>query len=229
VGAISSRPRCSRSPRLLRGDWRLAGSRGAQGWSDLDRVREYQSGDPLARIHWRQTAKRGELQTKVMRGSDGERSVTALVLDATGDGGGAAHFEEAVTTTASLAHAIAREGGVPALVCAGPSALAPRAARPAGLDMILAEAGTGGREGDLIEAVRAASATSRGGGVLIVSARARPELRAAARASGGRIGVVLLGEEWHGVAELRAAGVSVVTAAGAAALAATAEGRRVAA
>jgi hypothetical protein len=215
--------------KLLRGGWRFAGSRGARGWSDLDRVREYRSGDPLARIHWRQTAKRGELQTKVMRGSDGDRAVTALVLDATADGGGPAAFEEAVTTAASLAHVVAREGGVPALACAGAGAPAPRPARPVAIDAVLAEVVAGGTEADLIESVRAASAASRGGGVLIVSARPRAELAAAARASGGRIGVVLLGGGREGVQELRAAGAAVVTAESASALAAVAEGRRVAA
>lgn len=204
--------------RLLRVAWAHEGRRGASGWGDLDRVREYRRGDPIARIHWRQTAKRGELHTKVLQGSDGRRAATALVLDATGDGGGHA-FEEAVTVVASLASAIAEGGAEPVLLlaCDEGAGRANRPLRGRVVDRALAGVEAAGEIG-LVDAVGAATAASAAGGVVLVTARPRGDLRQASQAAGGRLAVVLLGAAAARVGELRAAGVPAAAAADARAL-----------
>lgn len=73
--------------------------------TDLDRVREYRAGDPLSHVHWAQTAKRGQLQTKVLAGQAAAGAGFAVALDARGAcREDPIAFEEAVATTASLAH-----------------------------------------------------------------------------------------------------------------------------
>ncbi len=51
------------------------------GFGELDRVRDYQAGDALSRIHWGQTAKRGRLQTKELRATEGAGRSVLLLLD----------------------------------------------------------------------------------------------------------------------------------------------------
>ncbi len=202
--------------RLLRVAWIDEGRRGSAGWGDLDRVREYRRGDPLARIHWRQTAKRGELQTKVMRGSDGERAATALVLDATGSGGGPVGFEEAVTVVASLAQSLMAAGASPTVVCAGTDApaTAGRGPRPGAVDQALAAVTPGGEGDALAAAVRGAA-----GGVVVVSAQPRADLVGAHRGARGRVAVLLVGPATIAAPELRAAGITVLATDDAASLA----------
>ena len=203
--------------RLLRVAWIDEGRRGAAGWGDLDRVREYRRGDPLARIHWRQTAKRGELQTKVMRGSDGERAATALVLDATGAGGGPVDFEEAVTVVASLAQSLVAGGAAPSVVCAGsdtPPAVV-RGARQGAVDQSLATVAPGGGGDTLAAAVRGAAGD---GGVVVVSAQPSADLVGAIRGAGGRGAAILVGAAVVLAPELRAAGIPVLATDDAASL-----------
>jgi uncharacterized protein (DUF58 family) len=72
------------------------------GFGELERVRDYQPGDPLSRVHWAQTAKRGRLQTKELRAADGSgRSVVVLV-------DGAAPAGEALEIAVSAGAAVAR-------------------------------------------------------------------------------------------------------------------------
>ena len=59
------------------------------GFGELERVRDYRAGDPLSRVHWAQTAKRGRLQTKELRASEGPGKAVMLLLDASpGEGAG---------------------------------------------------------------------------------------------------------------------------------------------
>ncbi|MDD3470133.1 MAG: DUF58 domain-containing protein [Thermoguttaceae bacterium] len=88
-------------------------------------VRPYQYGDPMRRIHWRATARTGELHSKVY-----EPSIVAgatIVLDFL-----SAHYEEiegeargelAVTMTASLVHALAQRNEEIGLITNGRDAI----------------------------------------------------------------------------------------------------------
>jgi uncharacterized protein (DUF58 family) len=77
------------------------------GFGELDRVRDYQPGDPLSRIHWAQTAKRGRLQTKVLRAADGSGRTVMVLVDGAAPAGDA--LELAVSAGAAVArHAAAR-------------------------------------------------------------------------------------------------------------------------
>jgi len=71
-------------------------------------IRPYQQGDPLNRIHWRATARTGELHSRLYETS---RVAGAMFLldfhrGSYSTGGGAAAMELAVTTVASLANAV---------------------------------------------------------------------------------------------------------------------------
>jgi uncharacterized protein (DUF58 family) len=75
------------------------------GFGELDRVRDYQPGDPLSRVHWAQTAKRGRLQTKVLRAAEGSGRTVMVLAD------GAAPPGDALELAVSAAAAIARHAG----------------------------------------------------------------------------------------------------------------------
>ena len=78
------------------------------GFGELDRVRDYQPGDPLSRVHWAQTAKRGRLQTKVLRAAEGSgRSVLVLVDGAAPPGD---DLETAISAGAAVARHAAGRG-----------------------------------------------------------------------------------------------------------------------
>lgn len=91
--------------------------RGSRDWAELEGVRDYRPGDPLSRVHWGQTAKRGTLQTKELVGDDGRGRGIVVLLDARSDpaqgAGPAAPFEVAVAAAASLCAHLAG-GAVPA-------------------------------------------------------------------------------------------------------------------
>ncbi len=71
-------------------------------------VRCYESGDPLRRVHWRATARTGELQSKVYEATTLAGATILLDFHQSGyPSRGEPHRSElAVTTAASLAHAI---------------------------------------------------------------------------------------------------------------------------
>ncbi|MEW6142552.1 MAG: DUF58 domain-containing protein [Chloroflexota bacterium] len=72
-------------------------------------ARDYQLGDPFKRVHWKASARRGELQARVYESTTSLS--TMLVLDAAGFGGGGEDdFELAVTAVASLAAAVSGAG-----------------------------------------------------------------------------------------------------------------------
>jgi uncharacterized protein (DUF58 family) len=71
-------------------------------------IRPYQQGDPLNRIHWRATARTGELHSRLYETSRVAGAVFLLDFHRASysTGGGAAAMELAVTTVASLANAV---------------------------------------------------------------------------------------------------------------------------
>lgn len=75
------------------------------GFELIKTVREYRSGDPMRSIHWRSTAKAGELRVKETEGGSEVPGRLAIVLDLGADHTPAT-FEHAITLAASLcAHA----------------------------------------------------------------------------------------------------------------------------
>lgn len=81
--------------------------------SSLESLREYVPGDPLSRVHWGQSAKRGRLHTKVFRPDDGGGRIGTVLLDCALDSQRDEEaFEVAVMAAASVMRAVdARRGG----------------------------------------------------------------------------------------------------------------------
>jgi uncharacterized protein (DUF58 family) len=88
-------------------------------------VRPYQTGDPLTRVHWRATARTGQLHSKIYEPST--IAGASLLLDFHEAGyhskGEPFRSELAVTAAASLAHAVAQLGQQIGLVSNGHDAL----------------------------------------------------------------------------------------------------------
>lgn len=183
------------------------------GFGELDRVRDYQAGDALSRIHWGQTAKRGRLQTKELRAADGAGRSVLLLLDGAVAAG--EDLETTVSATAALARHLAGRGEPVALVHTGAPPLRLAAGRggwPA-VEVALARFAPGG-ERALPLAVRA-EATAPGAPELIIvlTCGADPALAGAAaqaRAIGVGAAAVLVGPATAAAGELAAAGVEVV-------------------
>lgn len=204
------------------------GARGAgrrrrgEDWGELERVRDYREGDPLSRVHWGQTAKRGRLQTKQLRGTDGERPTTLVLLDAgaaSAGGGPDGPFETAVTAAAALvrhlegrgrAVAFAHSGRRAERVPAGPGAW------PA-TEAALARVRPDGAATATL-ALRAAAGGRRGGPDAVVLVTGAPDadlpaaLAATARGGVGATAVVA-GPHPSAVAALTAAGAAVLSIA----------------
>lgn len=80
--------------------------------SSLEGLREYRPGDPLARVHWGQSAKRGRLHTKVFRPEDGGGRIATVLIDASAQAGASADDRElAIVAAASVARSVATGGG----------------------------------------------------------------------------------------------------------------------
>jgi uncharacterized protein (DUF58 family) len=76
---------------------------------DLHSVREYEQGESLRKVHWRSTAKRGELMVKELE--DAPRDEVAVLLDARSRGGASSEsFDLQVRAAGSLLLAQARRG-----------------------------------------------------------------------------------------------------------------------
>ncbi len=128
------------APALRRPFWAAGGMRpdaaGAagrgRGGGELEGVRDHRPGDPLSRIHWPQTAKRGRLQAKELRGGEGGGREALVLLDDRGDpeigGKPDGAFETAVTAAAALVRHLSERGLAVGLAAPG-SGLALAAAR----------------------------------------------------------------------------------------------------
>lgn len=187
------------------------------GFGELDRVRDYQPGDPLSRVHWAQTAKRGRLQTKVLRAAEGSgRSVLVLV-------DGAAAPGDDLETAISAGAAVARHAGGRG----DPFGLAHTGRRPArlpvgratwhGAETALTRLEAGG-DRSLALALRAeATAPDPPDVVLVATSAGDPGLAAAvaqAGALGVQVAVVLSGPASAAAGELTLAGADVAIARG---------------
>lgn len=182
------------------------------GFGELDRVRDYQAGDALSRVHWAQTAKRGRLQTKEMRSSEGAGRTVLLLLDGAVPAGEA--FEIAVIATSALARHLAERREPVSLVHTGRIAARIPAAR-AGWPVVqiaLARVQAGG-ERSLALALRAEStATDAPDLIIVLTCRAETGLPAAAtqaRRLGVGVAAVLVGPAAVASADLTAIGIDV--------------------
>jgi uncharacterized protein (DUF58 family) len=75
---------------------------------DLHSVREYEQGESLRKVHWRSTAKRGQLMVKELE--DAPRDEVAILLDAEAGSSVAESFDVQVRAAGSLLLAQARRG-----------------------------------------------------------------------------------------------------------------------
>jgi uncharacterized protein (DUF58 family) len=187
------------------------------GFGELDRIRDYQAGDPLSRVHWAQTAKRGRLQTKVLRAAEGSgRSVMVLVDGAAPAG---SDLETAVTAAAAVARHVAERGEPLGLSHTGrhPARIAVGRATRAETELALARLEPGG-ERALPLALRAEATAPDPPDLLVVATSAGdPGLAAAtAQALGAGVGVavILAGPAAAGAGELARAGAEVAIVAG---------------
>ena len=196
----------------------LSGSRRSaeSGFGELDRVRDYQPGDALSRIHWAQSAKRGRLQTKELRAPAGSGRTVVVLLDGAVPPG--PDFETAVTATAALCRHLAQRGDPVALLATGrvPARLPARAGWPA-MDLALARVAAGGDRA-LGLAMRAELMASDAPDLMIVVTAARdPAILQAVgqgRAAGAGVAAVLVGPAAASSAELEAAGADVAVVPG---------------
>ncbi len=187
------------------------------GFGELDRVRDYQPGDPLSRVHWAQTAKRGRLQTKVLRAAEGTGRTLMVLVD------GAAPDGDALELAVSAGAAAARHAGARA----EPFGLVHTGRRPARIPVGRAtwpaaeQALTrlvGGGERSLALALRAeATAADPPELVLVATSAGEPALPAAvsqARGLGVQVAVVLTGPAGAAAGELAVAGADVAIVTG---------------
>lgn len=196
-----------------------AGSRRGSdsGFGELDRVRDYQPGDPLSRVHWAQTAKRGRLQTKELRAPSGSGRTVVVLLDGAVPPG--PDFETAVTAAAALCRHLAGRGDPVALAATGrvPARLAARAGWPA-MELALARV-AGGGDRPLGLAMRAElTAPDAPDLVIVVTAARQPAVLPAVgqgRAAGTGVAAVLVGPAAASSADLEAAGADVAVVPGA--------------
>jgi len=84
-------------------------------------VREYQEGDALRRVHWRSTAKRGQLIVREFE-DDVSGSVT-LLLDTRATGTDDAIFEDLIRAAASVAHFVVQSGRSIRVIAAQPDGI----------------------------------------------------------------------------------------------------------
>ena len=172
---------------------------------------------PLSRVHWAQTAKRGRLQTKVLRAAEGTGRTVMVLVDGAAPAGDA--LELAVSAGAAAArHAGARAepfglvhtGRRPARIPVG------RATWPAA-EQALTRLVPGG-ERSLSLALRAeASAPDPPELILVATSAGEPALPAAvsqARGLGVQVAVVLTGPAAAAAGDLAGAGADVAIVSG---------------
>ncbi len=187
------------------------------GFGELDRVRDHQPGDPLSRIHWAQTAKRGRLQTKELRAPAGSGRTAVVLLDGAVPPGD--DFETAVTAAAALCRHLALRRDPVALMVTGrvPARLSPRDGGWPAMELALARAAAGGDRA-LGLAMRSELTAPDPPDLLLVGTAARDPASLAAvgqgRAAGAGVAAVLTGPAAASSAELQAAGADVAVVPG---------------
>jgi uncharacterized protein (DUF58 family) len=79
---------------------------------DLHSVRDYEQGESLRKVHWRSTARRGQLMVKELEDAPRDEVVVLLDCDPAGDVGAqpGSSFDVAVRAAGSVLHAHARRG-----------------------------------------------------------------------------------------------------------------------
>ena len=206
-------PRLDGAPRGPRSRGHGVRRRGAQsGFGELDRVRDYRSGDALSRVHWAQTAKRGRLQTKEMKAPEGTGRTTLILLDGAVPAGD--DFETTVTAAAALARHFAERREPFAFAHTGrrPVRIGAVRATWSVVEMALAQIEPGG-ERTLGLALRAyAMAGDAPDAIIALTCAADAGLLAAtaqARALGVAVTAVLAGPAAAASADLTAAGAQV--------------------
>jgi uncharacterized protein (DUF58 family) len=169
------------------------GGAGTAGGERGMSTREYRAGDDVRRVHWRSTARRGELM--VRQDEQPRQRRGAVVLDRRpGAFADAAAFERAVSAAASLAVSLHDAGAAVHLELGPPSAPAAGVAGREGLLEALALVDLGD-EASLTAALAAAlggraAAEARDGVLAVVAgtlSRADAELLAGAQAAGGAV------------------------------------------
>ncbi|SDQ62838.1 Protein of unknown function DUF58 [Curtobacterium sp. UNCCL20] len=123
---------------------------GQGGSADDSELRPYRPGDPIRRVHWGQSAKRGELHVRQTTQAQPPEAVIALDvrresyqrlgrddLAELSDLGGDAAFEHAVVVAASVARALAARTSRVLLVSDGPSGSTRHAGDAGGLTDVL--------------------------------------------------------------------------------------------
>lgn len=189
----------------------------------VDGLREYRSGDPLSRVHWGQSAKRGRLHTKVFRADDGAGRVATVLLAVPAGAATDGDAELAVTAAASVCRAAAgagRDRGV-TLMSGGDATPVECDGDEAMVRLARVRTGTGPTAGELLR--RAMRLLPPGAGVVVATPVADddlPEAALVARRAGLEAVVVLTGAAAAAQAALTARGVPVVAAADEASLAA---------
>jgi uncharacterized protein (DUF58 family) len=174
----------------------LTRSAAASGEDDIA-TREYRYGDDLRRVHWRSTARRGELM--VRRDEQPRQMRATVLLDARAAGhrgdGPASSFEWAVSAAASVAaHLSAQRYGLRLLVDGSPPGWS-GAGDPEGVGRILDDLAVAqlGGPGELTEAVTALSRSGGDGMVVAVLGEASADdVRTLATLARGTRGVAIL-------------------------------------
>lgn len=187
------------------------------GFGELERVRDYQTGDPVSRVHWGQTAKRGRLQTKVLRGADASAGTLLVLLDGAAPAG--PDLETAVTAAAALARHAAERGDPFALCHTGrvPARLPAGRASWAAAELALARLEPGGERSLALALREQAAGPEPIDRVAVVTSAGDPGLAAAVeqvRRLGASVGVVLAGAAAAAAVQLTRAGADVAVVAG---------------
>lgn len=164
---------------------------------DLDGVRDYLAGDPLSRVHWGQTARRGRLQTKDMHAPSSGGRPTMVLLDCSVSAGRDAEvFETTVVAGASLARHLVAAGRFVALVHTGLAPCPVPSARWDDMERVLARVVADGETPVSGALDRACARRPAPAAVLLVTGVADPGLPRVIRragAGGVRVECVLCG------------------------------------
>jgi uncharacterized protein (DUF58 family) len=179
IEALTSTTGGGEAPRIARRARQLVGAE-----VELDGIRPLRDGTPASRIYWQALARGADPQERFLR-ADGE-SQPLVVLDPRG-GAGIDELDAAVRAAASLAHALARDGGCGVLLPGDrrPTELSDTRSGWAGVHARLALVGDGAGPS-------MASIAARRGAIVFVSARMRSALPSALGTGHGAVRVLVV-------------------------------------